>query len=173
MVHQINNGPTFLTSSSISCSDQPLNCTHPSFFSGIRDISPMAANKTSILTMGTLLIASTLLTFLLPSVHAIPAVSVQGGTSLHSLRGNPQIELLLHARNILVERAELPTGTCNAQTPCPIAACCGKNGLCGYSPAECGSGNCTSKCDSKAECGQYGVSGKQKCPLSVCCSKFG
>jgi chitinase len=67
----------------------------------------------------------------------------------------------------------LPTGTCNAQTPCPIAACCGTNGLCGYSPSECGQGNCTSKCTSKAECGQYGVSGKQNCPLNVCCSKFG
>jgi hypothetical protein len=67
----------------------------------------------------------------------------------------------------------LPTGTCNAQTPCPIAACCGTNGLCGYSPSECGQGNCTSKCTSKAECGQYGVTGKQNCPLNVCCSKFG
>lgn len=67
----------------------------------------------------------------------------------------------------------LPTGTCNAKTPCPITACCGKNGLCGYSPSECGEGNCTSKCDSKAECGQYGVPGKQNCPLNVCCSKFG
>ena len=67
----------------------------------------------------------------------------------------------------------LPTGTCNAQTKCPIAACCGANGLCGYSPSECGKGNCTSKCESKAECGQYGVSGKQNCPLNVCCSKFG
>ena len=67
----------------------------------------------------------------------------------------------------------LPTGTCNAQTPCPIAACCGTNGLCGFSPSECGSGNCTSKCDSKADCGQFGVAGKQKCPLNVCCSQFG
>lgn len=68
---------------------------------------------------------------------------------------------------------DLPTGTCNAQTPCPIAACCGTNGLCGYSPSECGAGKCTSKCDSKAECGQYGVSGKKNCPLNVCCSQFG
>ncbi|KAI2465893.1 hypothetical protein F4781DRAFT_424486 [Annulohypoxylon bovei var. microspora] len=32
----------------------------------------------------------------------------------------------------------LPTGTCNANTPCENAACCGTNGLCGYSPTECG-----------------------------------
>ncbi|CZS88466.1 uncharacterized protein RAG0_00213 [Rhynchosporium agropyri] len=68
---------------------------------------------------------------------------------------------------------DLPTGTCNANTPCVNAACCGKNGLCGYSPTECGSGNCTSNCQAKAECGHYGIVGKQNCPLSVCCSKFG
>jgi len=71
---------------------------------------------------------------------------------------------------------DLPIGTCNAQTPCPNGACCsggeGGNGLCGYSPAECGA-TCTSNCDAKAECGQYGAPGKQTCPLGVCCSKFG
>ncbi|ROW01932.1 hypothetical protein VMCG_05588 [Cytospora schulzeri] len=34
-------------------------------------------------------------------------------------------------------------------------------------------GNCTSNCDAKAECGQYGKPGQQDCPLSVCCSQFG
>ncbi|KAI1870410.1 uncharacterized protein JN550_005338 [Neoarthrinium moseri] len=74
----------------------------------------------------------------------------------------------------LKDRA-LPTGTCNAQTPCENAACCGgnNNNLCGYSPGECGTGNCTSNCDAKAECGQYGKEGKQQCPLGVCCSQFG
>ncbi|KAH7321500.1 family 18 glycosyl hydrolase [Rhexocercosporidium sp. MPI-PUGE-AT-0058] len=54
---------------------------------------------------------------------------------------------------------DLPTGTCNANTPCVNAACC--------------AANCTSNCKAKAECGQYGVSGKQNCPLGVCCSQFG
>ncbi|SMR58009.1 unnamed protein product [Zymoseptoria tritici ST99CH_3D1] len=67
---------------------------------------------------------------------------------------------------------DLPEGTCNDATPCPNKACCGSNGLCGYSPLECGSG-CASNCDAKAECGEYAASGKQNCPLSVCCSKFG
>lgn len=67
----------------------------------------------------------------------------------------------------------LPTGTCNAQTPCVNAACCGTNGLCGYSPSECGSGNCTSNCDAKAQCGQYAPPASSKCPLDVCCSQFG
>jgi hypothetical protein len=79
----------------------------------------------------------------------------------------------LPGQGLIQKRADLPTGTCNANTPCPIAACCGTNGLCGYSPSECGAGNCTSKCDSKAECGQYGTKGKQNCPLNVCCSQFG
>jgi hypothetical protein len=71
----------------------------------------------------------------------------------------------------LVPRA-LPIGTCNPDTPCPNGACCGSNGLCGYSPKECGTG-CASNCDAKAECGQYGKPGQQNCPLNVCCSKFG
>ncbi|KFZ22959.1 hypothetical protein V502_02560 [Pseudogymnoascus sp. VKM F-4520 (FW-2644)] len=37
----------------------------------------------------------------------------------------------------LVPRA-LPIGTCDSSTPCPNGACCGSNGLCGYSPTECG-----------------------------------
>lgn len=68
----------------------------------------------------------------------------------------------------------LPTGTCDASTPCVNAACCGtNNGLCGYSPTECGSGNCTSNCDAKAQCGQYAASATANCPLDVCCSEFG
>lgn len=69
---------------------------------------------------------------------------------------------------------DLPVGTCNDQTPCVNGACCSSvSGLCGYSPAECGAGNCSSNCDAKAECGEYGVAGSQDCPLNVCCSKFG
>lgn len=72
---------------------------------------------------------------------------------------------------ILLQR-DLPIGTCNSDTPCPNGACCGSNGLCGYSPTECGSG-CTSNCNAKAQCGQYGTPGQQNCPLNVCCSQFG
>lgn len=71
----------------------------------------------------------------------------------------------------LLQRA-LPVGTCNSNTPCENGACCGSNSLCGYSPTECGTG-CTSDCDAKAECGQYGTPGQQNCPLNVCCSQFG
>ncbi|KAJ8124820.1 hypothetical protein O1611_g8820 [Lasiodiplodia mahajangana] len=51
---------------------------------------------------------------------------------------------------------DLPIGTCNPETPCPNGACCGTiSGLCGYSPSECGAGNCSSNCDAKAECGHF------------------
>lgn len=90
---------------------------------------------------------------------------------------NPNVQSFedLHfpTANSLLTTRDLPTGTCNGNTPCVNAACCGTNGLCGYSPTECGTGNCTSNCNAKAECGQYGVWGKQNCPLGVCCSKFG
>lgn len=84
---------------------------------------------------------------------------------------SPSVELARSSRSLSTR--DLPEGTCNADTPCANSACCGTTGLCGYSPTECGSGNCTSNCDAKAECGQYGVEGKQTCPLNVCCSKFG
>ncbi|KAI4693518.1 uncharacterized protein J4E88_001891 [Alternaria novae-zelandiae] len=76
--------------------------------------------------------------------------------------------------DIPAQALDLPTGTCNDQTPCVNGACCSSvSGLCGYSPSECGAGNCSSNCDAKAECGQYGKPGKQQCPLGVCCSEFG
>lgn len=43
----------------------------------------------------------------------------------------------------------LGTGLCAPGTPCVNGACCGKTGICGYSPDECGSGNCLSNCDAK------------------------
>ena len=103
------------------------------------------------------------------AIVAIPAVKDVTGSFSALRKSFP----LLQDRGLLQGRDLLPTGTCNAETPCPIAACCGTNGLCGYSAAECGVGNCTSKCDSKAECGQYGTPGQQNCPLNVCCSQFG
>ncbi|KAF2222118.1 hypothetical protein BDZ85DRAFT_239225 [Elsinoe ampelina] len=80
----------------------------------------------------------------------------------------------LLSTDLAAETLDLPIGTCNARTPCPNGACCsGVSGLCGYSPSECGAGNCTSNCNAKAECGEFGTPGKQNCPLGVCCSKFG
>jgi hypothetical protein len=111
-------------------------------------------------------------TFNISGVIAIPALKEAINDVEFTAKWLSPLQHTLKLQKPLLD-SPLPTGTCNAQTPCPIDACCGTNGLCGYSPSECGAGNCTSKCDSKAECGQYGVPGKQKCPLNVCCSQFG
>ncbi len=68
--------------------------------------------------------------------------------------------------------AGLPTGSCDANTPCANGACCGKSNFCGYSPRFCGAG-CQHNCDAKAECGPYAPADSQTCPLNVCCSAFG
>ncbi|KAH0437120.1 glycosyl hydrolase family 18 [Colletotrichum camelliae] len=70
------------------------------------------------------------------------------------------------------ELLELPVGTCNAETPCVNGACCsGISGLCGYSPSECGVGNCTSNCDAKAECGHFCGSTDDFCDAEEGCQK--
>lgn len=59
-------------------------------------------------------------------------------SSINDRQQNAHFELASLNRHTLERR--LPTGTCNADTPCENAACCGTNGLCGYSPTECGKG---------------------------------
>ena len=44
-----------------------------------------------------------------------------------------------------LDKRDLPTGTCNAQTLCVNGACCGSDNLCGYSSKSCGSG-CQHNC---------------------------
>ncbi|DAA74181.1 TPA_exp: putative Class V chitinase [Trichophyton benhamiae CBS 112371] len=69
--------------------------------------------------------------------------------------------------------------TCTATRKCKLG-CCGPldrsgNGVCGLGPKFCGPG-CTSSCNSKSECDPgWGKkwSNAEKCPLNVCCSKFG
>ncbi|KAF2134779.1 glycoside hydrolase family 18 protein [Dothidotthia symphoricarpi CBS 119687] len=65
--------------------------------------------------------------------------------------------------------------TCSPTSPCKIG-CCGKNNVCGLGPDYCSTANCTSTCDQKSECDPgWGAtwSTREKCPLNVCCSKFG
>ncbi|KAK9422564.1 putative chitinase [Seiridium unicorne] len=62
-------------------------------------------------------------------------------------------------------------GTCSDAVPC-LVGCCSKDNQCGFTPEHCGDG-CKSKCDSKAECGQYAAEGNEDCPINVCCSKWG
>lgn len=59
--------------------------------------------------------------------------------------------------------------------PCKIG-CCGKNNVCGLGPDYCAAENCTSTCDAKSDCDPgWGSewSTAEKCPLNVCCSKYG
>lgn len=59
--------------------------------------------------------------------------------------------------------------------PCKIG-CCGKNGVCSFGPTSCAPDKCESDCDRKSECDPgWGAewSQKEKCPLNVCCSKYG
>ncbi|RKK64719.1 hypothetical protein BFJ69_g16581 [Fusarium oxysporum] len=65
---------------------------------------------------------------------------------------------------------------CDKSTPCEVG-CCGSNNVCGTGPDYCSKAKCINSCDFKAECNpgnwpsQYFNS--TKCPLNVCCSKFG
>ncbi|KAJ6559056.1 putative class V chitinase [Mycena vulgaris] len=65
--------------------------------------------------------------------------------------------------------------SCGPDKPCSIG-CCGTSNVCGLGPTFCGPGNCTSSCDQKSDCDPgWGAewSSAEKCPLNVCCSKFG
>jgi chitinase len=65
--------------------------------------------------------------------------------------------------------------SCSPDKPWSIG-CCGNSNVCGLGPTFCGPGNCTSSCDQKSDCDPgWGAewSSAEKCPLNVCCSKFG
>ena len=65
--------------------------------------------------------------------------------------------------------------TCSSTKPCALG-CCGHNNVCGLGPSYCAPENCTSSCDQRSECDPgWGAqwSAREKCPLNVCCSKFG
>ncbi|GKU22649.1 unnamed protein product [Fusarium langsethiae] len=65
---------------------------------------------------------------------------------------------------------------CDDSTPCKVG-CCGSNNVCGTGPDYCSKAKCINNCNYKAECNpgnwpsQYFNS--TKCPLNVCCSKYG
>ncbi|KAK3331671.1 family 18 glycosyl hydrolase [Cercophora scortea] len=81
------------------------------------------------------------------------------------------------ATSQLLGRA-LPAGTCDATTSCDpgggLKACCnGKSFFCGYGAEYCDASVCIHDCDAKAECGAGADPSALRCPLGVCCSKFG
>ncbi|KAL4909586.1 hypothetical protein BDW74DRAFT_174788 [Aspergillus multicolor] len=85
---------------------------------------------------------------------------------------------------------------CDANRPCANDACCSKAGFCGLGPdceyddmppsaamltpdlmcTDCSPESCVSGCDNRAYCdpgGYEGYAEHSKCPLNVCCSKYG
>lgn len=92
----------------------------------------------------------------------------------------------LEARSTLTTRADPvivadPNDpySCSEEKPCSNGACCSKTGVCNYGPEACGTNGkspndkCWSNCDAHAECGRYAKTPGQKCPLNVCCSRYG
>ncbi|KAI1382677.1 family 18 glycosyl hydrolase [Hypoxylon trugodes] len=80
--------------------------------------------------------------FFLVLLYAIGVSSVPyKGIDIAGVKLNHFESATLLSSSLLDSRA-LPVGTCNADTPCDNAACCGgkNNNLCGYSPGECGTG---------------------------------
>ncbi|KAL3443269.1 killer toxin alpha/beta [Aspergillus insuetus] len=73
----------------------------------------------------------------------------------------------------ILQASSKDAGACTPSIPCVNGACCSKEGICGFSPDECGKDTCISNCDAKAECGQYTSPESATCPLNVCCSKDG
>ncbi|RYP22768.1 hypothetical protein DL765_001477 [Monosporascus sp. GIB2] len=70
--------------------------------------------------------------------------------------------------------------TCGPDRPCKNKVCCPKEtGQCNYGEEACGTSGispnevCWSNCDAKAECGKNAAVPGQKCPLNVCCGKWG
>ncbi|PCD21124.1 hypothetical protein AU210_016550 [Fusarium oxysporum f. sp. radicis-cucumerinum] len=65
---------------------------------------------------------------------------------------------------------------CDKNKPCEVG-CCGTNNVCGTGPDYCSKAKCINSCTYKAECnpGKWDSQyfNATKCPLNVCCSKFG
>lgn len=98
-----------------------------------------------------------------PTTSSSPAAPL-GATSLSSLLG----------------RAVIDDYTCAPDRPCSNKACCPKATLeCNYGEEACGTSGvspndvCWSNCDAKAECGKDAKTPGLKCPLNVCCGKWG
>jgi chitinase len=82
--------------------------------------------------------------------------------------------------SLLGGRATADDYTCGPDRPCANKACCPKaTGQCNYGEEACGTSGispndvCWSNCDAKSECGVNAKVPGQKCPLNVCCGKWG
>lgn len=102
-----------------------------------------------------------------------------GDESLSSHESHPVLGAM-DAPSLLGGRATEDDYTCGPDRPCANKACCPKATLsCNYGEEACGTSGispnevCWSNCDAKAECGKNAKVPGQKCPLNVCCGKWG
>lgn len=86
----------------------------------------------------------------------------------------------MYVPSLLAGRATDDDYTCAPDRPCANSACCPKASLeCNYGEEACGTSGispndvCWSNCDAKSECGTNAKVPGQKCPLNVCCGKWG
>ncbi|KAF6809274.1 glycosyl hydrolases family 18 protein [Colletotrichum plurivorum] len=82
--------------------------------------------------------------------------------------------------SLLGGRAMVDDFTCAPDRPCANQACCPKKTLqCNYGKEACGTSGvspndvCWSNCDAKSACGKNAKVPGHKCPLNVCCGKWG
>ena len=88
------------------------------------------------------------ITFLTTAIFilaSLGAATISQDEKRHELSNEQSLNPRLTTVPLLAR--DLPTGTCNAGTPCANGACCSKTNLCGYSKDFCGDG-CQHNCKS-------------------------
>lgn len=93
----------------------------------------------------------------------------------------PVCDSKVHAAELFARQTQTDDDySCSESKPCRNGACCPKKtGFCNYGPEACGTSGqspnevCWSNCNAKAECGEFADPPGKKCPLNVCCSKYG
>ena len=86
-----------------------------------------------------------LLTTAIFVLASLGAATISQDEKRHELSNEQSLNPRLTTVPLLAR--DLPTGTCNAGTPCANGACCSKTNLCGYSKDFCGDG-CQHNCKS-------------------------
>ncbi|KAJ6785998.1 hypothetical protein PWT90_07634 [Aphanocladium album] len=106
----------------------------------------------------------------------LPVCSADNLTLDNGISSIGQSELSLFGRQVVGNTDY----TCGPDRPCKNKACCPKKtGQCNYGEEACGTSGispndvCWSNCDAKSECGKNAKVPGQKCPLNVCCGKWG
>ena len=84
------------------------------------------------------------LTTAIAALASLGAATVSTDLNAHGYSQEQSLNPRLTA--VPLAARDLPTGTCNTETPCANGACCSKTNLCGYSRDFCGDG-CQHNCE--------------------------